>query len=127
MLSNHLAACLKNLFSNAFLDFFEDPDHRGGPDRPQRFPVPGALRSASAKRLKASRVSITSPGPQPRRGELHARLTQPAFRGAPVILRTKARLAQTLGHQLPAPSEELGGSQSAVAPTWPHDLLGIVT
>jgi hypothetical protein len=74
----------EELIFHAFLDF--------------RFPVPGALRRASANGWKASRVSITSPGPQPRRGELHARLTQPAFQGAPVILPTKARLAQTLGH-----------------------------
>jgi hypothetical protein len=54
MLSNQLAPCLKNLFSTPFwISGFRYPARCGGRRR---------------NGWKASRVSITSPGPQPRRG-----------------------------------------------------------
>jgi transposase len=46
--------------------------------------------------------------------QCHARLTQPAFQVAPVILRTKARLAQTLGHQLRALAEEIAAYEAEI-------------
>jgi hypothetical protein len=91
----------EELIFHAFLDF--------------RFPVPGALRSASAKRLEGFLRQHHQPGAAAKARRASCPPHQPAFQGAPVILRTKAWLAQTLGHQLPALSEELGASQSAVA------------
>jgi transposase len=106
MLSNQLTACLKAYFP-AFLDLFADPDRPVALAVLQQFPTPAALLSASVKRLEAFLRQHHQPEAAAKAREIHARLTQPAFQVAPVILRTKARLAQTLGHQLRALAEEI--------------------
>ncbi len=106
MLSNQLTACLKAYFP-VFLDLFGDPDRPVALAVLQRFPTPAALRRTSVRRLEAFLRQHHQLEAAAKAREIHARLTQPAFQVAPVILRTKARLAQTLGHQLRALAEEI--------------------
>jgi transposase len=113
MLSNQLTACLKAYFP-AFLDLFGDPDRPVALAVLQQWPTPAALRNASVKRLEAFLRQHHQPEAAAKAQEIHARLTQPAFQVAPVILRTKARLAQTLGHQLRALAEEIAAYEAEI-------------
>jgi transposase len=101
MFSNQLIACLKAYFP-AFLELFGDPDRPVALAVLQRFPTPAVLRAASVKRLEALLRQQHQPNAAAKAREIHARLTQPTFQVAPVILRAKARLAQTLAQQLRA-------------------------
>jgi hypothetical protein len=65
----------------------------------QSFPTRDALRAASVKRLETFLCKHHYPGSATKAREIHARLSQPAFRIAPVVIRTKARLATTLVQQ----------------------------
>ncbi len=113
MFSNQLTACLKAYFP-AFLDLFGDPDRPVALAVLQQWPTPAALRRASVKRLEAFLRQHHQPAAAAKARELHARLTQPAFQVTPVILRTKARLAQTLGHQLRALAEEIAAYDAEI-------------
>ena len=113
MLSNQLTACLKAYFP-AFLELFGDPDRPVALAVLQGFPTPAALRSASVRRLEAFLRQHHHREAPAKAREIHARLTQPAFQVAPVILRTKARLAQTLGHQLRALVEEIAAYEAEI-------------
>ncbi len=106
MLSNQLTACLKAYFPE-FLDLFEDPDRPVALAVLQTFPTPATLRAASVKRLEGFLRTHHQPGAAAKAAEMHTRLRQPAFRVTPVILRTKARLAQTLGQQLTTLAQQI--------------------
>lgn len=99
MLSNQLTACLKAYFPE-FLDLFEDPDRPVALALLQAFPTAEALHRASARRLEAFLRQHHYPGSAPKAREIHHRLHQPTFRIAPVVVRTKSRLALTLARQL---------------------------
>jgi len=113
MLSNQLTACLKAYFP-AFLDLFEDPDRPVALAVLRRFPAPPALRAASVKRLEGFLRQYHQPEAAAKAREIHTRLTQPTFQVAPVILRTKARLAQTLGQQLRALADEIDAYETEI-------------
>jgi transposase len=98
MLSNQLTACLKAYFPE-FLALFADPDRPVALAFLQSFPTRDALRAASVKRLETFLRKHHYPGSAHKAREIHARLSQPVFLIAPVIIRTKARLATTLGQQ----------------------------
>lgn len=106
MLSNQLTACLKAYFP-AFLDLFGDPDRPVALAVLRAFPTPAALRGGSLKRLEGFLRKHHHPEPGAKAQAIRARLTEPAFQPAPVILRTKARLAQTLAQQLRTLAEEI--------------------
>jgi transposase len=98
MLSNQLTACLKAYFPE-FLVLFADPDRPVALTLLQTFPTRDALRAASVKRLETFLRKHHYPGSADKAREIHVALTQPAFRIAPVVVRTKARLAATLVQQ----------------------------
>ncbi len=99
MLSNQLTACLKAYFPE-FLVFFEDPDRPVALALLQAFPTLDALHAASPKQLDAFLRTHHYPGSTAKAQDIHQRLRQPTFRIAPVLIRTKARLAVTLARQL---------------------------
>jgi len=113
MLSNQLTACLKAYFP-AFLDLFGDPDRPVALAVLQQWPTAAALRSASVKRLEAFLRQHHQPEAATKARDTQTRLTQPAFQVASVILRTKARLAQTLGHQLRTLAEEIAAYDAEI-------------
>jgi transposase len=98
MLSNQLTAGLKAYFPE-FLALFADPDRPVALALLQTFPTRDALRAASVKRLETFLRKHHYPGSAAKAREIHAALSQPAFRIAPVMIRTKARLAATLVQQ----------------------------
>lgn len=98
MLSNQLTACLKAYFPE-FLALFADPDRPVALALLRTFPTRDALRAASVKRLETFLRKHHYPGSTDKACEIHARLSYPAFRIAPVVIRTKARLATTLVQQ----------------------------
>ncbi len=108
MLSNQLTACLKAYFPD-FLDLFGDLDRPVALALLQTFPTRDALRAASVKRLETFLRQHHYPGSAAKARGIHARLSHPAFRIAPVVIRTKARLATTLVQQ----SMTLGGQIEA--------------
>ncbi len=98
MLSNQLTACLKAYFPE-FLALFADPDRPVALALLRTFPTRDALHAASVKRLETFLRKHHYPGSADKAREIHAALSQPAFRIAPVVIRTKARLATTLVQQ----------------------------
>ncbi len=113
MLSNQLTACLKAYFPE-FLDLFGDPDRPVALAVLQTFPTPGALRAASVKRLESFLREHHQPGAAAKATEIQTRLRQPVFRVTPVILRTKARLAQTLGQQLTTLAQQIDAYETEI-------------
>jgi hypothetical protein len=106
MLSNQLTACLKAYFPE-FLALFADPDRPVALALLRTFPTRDALRAASVKRLETFLRKHHYPGSADKAREIHARLSQPAFLIAPVVIRTKARLAATLGQQAMTLGEQI--------------------
>ncbi len=106
MLSNQLTACLKAYFPD-FLAVCEDPDRPVALALLQAFPTRDVLRAASVKRLEAFLRTHHYPGSAAKAQEIHARLRAPAFQIAPVVIRTKARLARTLAQQLVVLAQQL--------------------
>lgn len=106
MLSNQLTACLKAYFPE-FLDLFEDPDRPMALALLQTFPTVEALQRASPRRLEAFLRQHHYPGSARKAQEIHHRLHQPTFRIAPVVVRTKSRLALTLARQLVVLGEQI--------------------
>jgi transposase len=113
MLSNQLTACLKAYFP-AFLDLFADPDRPVALAVLQQWPTPTALRNASVRRLETFLRQHHQPDAAIKAREIHTRLTRPVFQATPVILRTKARLAQTLGHQVRALAEDIASYDAEI-------------
>ncbi len=113
MLSNQLTACLKAYFPE-FLDLFGDPDRPVALAVLQTFPTPAALRAASVKRLEGFLRKHHQPGAAAKATEMHTRLRQPAFQVTLVILRTKARLAQTLGQQLTTLAQQIDAYETEI-------------
>src|SRR2546425_2691466 len=98
MLSNQLTACLKAYFPE-LLALFADPDRPVALALLRTFPTRDALHAASVKRLETFLRKHHYPGSADKAREIHAALSQPAFRIARVVIRTKARLATTLVQQ----------------------------
>ncbi len=106
MLSNQLTACLKAYFPE-FLTLFADPDRPVALALLRTFPTRAALHAASVKRLETFLGKHHYPGSAAKAREIHARLSQPAFRIAPVVIRAKARLATTLAQQAMMLAEQI--------------------
>ncbi len=113
MLSNQLTACLKAYFPE-FLVLFEDPARPAARALLQAFPTLDALRAASPKHLEAFLRKHHYPGGVAKAQEIHQRLRQPTFQIAPVLIRTKARLAVTLARQLTTLWEQIAGYEAEI-------------
>ncbi len=106
MLSNQLTACLKAYFPE-FLDLFGDPDRPVALALLQAFPTAETLQRASSHRLETFLRQHHYPRSAAKAREIHDRLRQPVFRIAPVVVRTKHRLALTLARQLVVVDEHI--------------------
>lgn len=113
MLSNQLTACLKAYFPE-FLDLFGDPDRPVALALVQAFPTAEALRCASSRRLEAFLRQHHYPRSATKAREIHHRLHQPIFRIAPVVVRTKSRLALTLARQLVLLAEHIAAYEAEI-------------
>jgi transposase len=99
MLSNQLTACLKTYFPE-FLTFFADPDRPVALALLRAYPTRDKLQAASPCALETFLRHHHCPHSQHRASQIFQALQRPAFRIAPAIVRTKARLARTLVVQL---------------------------
>ncbi len=99
MLSNQLTACLKAYFPE-FLHLFADLDRPAALSLLQAYPTLDALRTATGDELTAILHQHRYPHAAAKAQEIHTTVRRPAFRINPVLVRTKARLAQTLAQQL---------------------------
>jgi transposase len=106
MVSNQLTAALKAYFPE-FLDLFGDPDRPVALAVFQAFPTWEALSRARPQRLAALLRQHHQPRSETKAREIHQRLRRPAFRIAPVIARTKSRLALALARQLDTLAEQI--------------------
>lgn len=98
MLSNQLTACLKAYFPE-FLSLFPDPDRPVALAVLDAFPTRETLRAVSRKRLETFLRRHHYPGSAAKADQIHAAMQTRGFQIAPVIVRTKARLARTLAQQ----------------------------
>jgi transposase len=114
MLNNQLIACLKAYFPE-FLDLFGDPDRPVALALFQTYPTTEALQRASARRLEAFLRQHHYPGSAQKAREIHHRLHQLTFRIAPVVVRTKSRLALTLARQLVVVDEQITAYDAEIA------------
>ncbi len=94
MLSNQLTACLKTYFPE-FLALFEDPDRPVALALPRAFPTLEVLRRGSPQRLEAFLRRHHYPRSPAKARQIYQHLRQPTFQIAPVVIRTKVRLAFT--------------------------------
>lgn len=99
MLSNQLIACLKAYFPE-FLDLVDDSTRPVALALLQAFPTLDALRAISRRRLTAFLHRHHYPDSTAKAQAIVQRLQEASFGIAPVIVRTKARLAVTLAQQL---------------------------
>lgn len=114
MLSNQLTACLKTYFPE-FLDLFGDPDRPVALALLQAFPTAETLRRASARRLETFLRLHHYPRSATKAREIHDQLRQPIFQIAPVVVRTKSRLALTLARQLVMLGEHIEAYEAEIA------------
>lgn len=112
MFSNQLTACLKAYFPE-FLALFEDPNRPVALALLQAFPTLESLRAASPKQLEAFLRKHRYPSRTAKAQEIHQRLRQP-IRIAPVLIRTKARLAVTLARQLTMLGEQVDAYEAEI-------------
>lgn len=108
MFTNQLIACLKAYFPE-FLALFDDLTRPVALAVLQRYPTLEALRQVSVRRLATVLRQCRYPHSEGKAQQIHAALQRPAFHIAPVLVRTKARLAVALAQQLTA----LGGEVDA--------------
>ncbi len=113
MLSNQLTASLKAYFPE-FLALFEDPDRPVALALLQAFPTLDVLRAASPTQLEGFLRKHHYPSSAMKSQEIHQRLRQPTFRIAPVLIRTKARLALTLARQLATLWEQIEAYEAEI-------------
>src|SRR3989442_2741293 len=106
MLSNQLTACLKAYFPE-FLRLCADPDRPATLALLQTYPTLDALRAAAVEELTAVLRQQRYPNAATKAQEIFTTVRQPAFRINPVLVRTKARLAQTLAQQLRVLHEQI--------------------
>ena len=106
MLSNQLTACLKAYFPE-FLRLCADPDRPAALALLQAYPTLDALRAAAVEELTAVLRQQRYPNAATKAQEIFTTVRQPAFRINPVLVRTKARLAQTLAQQLRVLHEQI--------------------
>ena len=113
MFSNQLTACLKVYFPE-FLDLFDDPDRPVALALLRAFPTRAALSAASVKRLETILRRHHCPSSAAKAQVIHTRLRQPAFQITTVVIRTKARLAQTLAQQSGSLAEQIAAYEAEI-------------
>jgi len=99
VLSNQLTACLKTYFPE-FLTFFADPVCPVALALLHACPTRERLQAASQRELEAFLRRHHCPHSQTRASRIYQEVQRAGFQIAPAIMRTKARLAQTLAAQL---------------------------
>lgn len=113
MTSNQLTATLKAYFPE-FLELFGDPDRPVALAVLQTFPTREALARTRPQRLAAFLGQHHYPRSDAKAQEIHQRLRRPAFRIAPVIVRTKSRLALALARQLDTLAEQIAAYEEEI-------------
>jgi transposase len=113
MLSNQLTAALKAYFPE-FLELFADPDRPVALAVLQAFSTREVLSRTRPQRLAAFLRQHHYPRSDAKAQEIHQRLRQPAFRMAPVIIRTKSRLALALVRQLDTLTEQIAAYETEI-------------
>ncbi len=113
MLRNQLIACLKAYFPE-FLALFDDVARPAALAVLHQYPTLETLRRVSPRPLAALLRQHRYPHSEAKAHQIHAALQRPAFHIAPVLVRTKARLAVTLAQQLTGLGQEVGGYEAEI-------------
>lgn len=113
MLTNQLIACLKAYFPE-FLALFKDVARPVALAVLQRYSTLETLRRVPPRRLATLLRQYHYPHSEAKAQQIHADLHRPAFHIAPVIVRTKARLAVTLAQQLQVLGREVEAYEAEI-------------
>jgi transposase len=114
MLSNQLTACLKTYFPE-FLTVFADPVCPVALALLHACPTRERLQATSQRELEAFLRRHHCPHSQTRASRIYQEVQRAGFQIAPAIIRTKARLAQTLAVQLQALATHLDDYDREIA------------
>ncbi|MBI2973834.1 MAG: transposase, partial [Armatimonadetes bacterium] len=113
MLTNQLIACLKAYFPE-FLALFTDLTRPVALAVLHRYPTLETLRQVPVRRLATLLRQQHYPHSEDKARQIHEVLQRPAFHIAPVIVRTKGRLAVTLAQQLTVLGQEVGAYEAEI-------------
>lgn len=113
MLTNQLIACLKEYFPE-FLTLFGDLTRPVALAVLQEYPTLERLRQVPSRRLATMLRQYRFPHSEAKAQKIHASLQHQTFHIAPVLVRTKARLAVTLVQQLTTLAREVDAYEAEI-------------